>query len=400
MKLFDSAIGKTVTTKPKRYRALASRCGVFPYLINGKLIYQYRPEDEVFNQDSVDSLLDAAITIGHPDDDEELSESHGTVYNSEPINNNDDDSGIYADFLVFTEEARDLSSAGIPVSPMYDVVLVEKQGDFDGQTYDFIQTNIRYSSLGLVSKARQKTTKVYFQISKDSGMLLPDTQIIEIPEISYNDPDMKTKLAAPLTPVINSDNLDTKETTQETIEPTTDSTTETTVESTSEAITDSSDLPLETIDTQQTSVTDAESDSDEQNSKPPIAVFNTAGGINVNKDYLEDAIDVAQRAAEMGLLSFSEAMMYSLSSLDTLMRMILLKEGVELDRWEDACGAYKVYMKLRPLNSTQSTVTTNSDSLTRNQAKPLLPKINHPLHQKPAVTVEPLVLPKTFDDLE
>lgn len=418
MKLFDSAIGKTVTTKPKRFRALASRCGVFPYLINGNLVWQYRPEEEVFNQDSIDSLLDANITIGHPEDDEDLSESHGTIYNSESINNDENESGVYADFVVFTDEARDLSSNGIPVSPMYDTLLIEKQGDFDGKPYNFIQTNIRYSSLGLVSKARQETTKVFYQISKDSGLLIPDKSLLEIPVISCNESinelTMKTKLstdlAPPLVPKTNKDSVVPESETLETPD---------TQEITQEII-DSENLPLETPNNQEISTETPDTQevstetpelpaSNENNStetpteKPAIAEFNSSGGINVNKDYLDDAIDVAKRASDMGLLTFNEAMQYSLSSLDTLMRMILLKEGVELDRWEDACGAYKVYMKLRPLSPTAT--VTNSDSI-GSQPKPLvpalpsLPKINHPLHQKPSIQQQPSQTIKTFDDLE
>lgn len=410
MRLFDSAIGKTITTKPKRFRALASRCGVFPYLINGALVWQYRPEDEVFNQDSIDSLLDIPITIGHPDNDEELSESHGTIYNSElVINNEGDESGIYTDFLVFTDEARSLSSSGVPTSPMYDTVLVEKQGDFGGQVYDFIQTNIRYSSLGLVSKARQEKTKVYYQISKDSGLLTPENNLLEIPVISEN---MKTKLSTPLTaplvPTTQKDEVSHVEENQDTpevldtslipLETNSEDTPETPDNSNpegNESLNEPETPRPQTIETENTI-----SPSNVQE-KPAIAEFNSDGGINVNKDYLDEAIDVAKRASDMGLLTFNDAIQYSLSSMDTLMRMILLKEGVELDDWDDACAAYKVYCKLRPNNSLSM---TNSDSISH-QPKPLtpsLPKINHPLHQKPIEKPVTLVLPtiKTFDDLE
>lgn len=441
MKQFDSAIGKVVNVRPKRYRALASRCGVFPYVINNKLVWQLRDEDEVFNQDSIDSFFDAAITIGHPQDDTQLDQTHGIVYNVDFIKQHDSsEPGIYCDFVVYTEEANNLAASSIPTSPMYNLLLVEKQGDYMGKQYDYIQKNIRYTSLGLVNGARQETTKVYYSLSKDSlnldnnSTLLIDVPVLEIPELDLN---MKTKLdnlttelivPKPLeVPVIQADTqVDTTATNEET--PNNESqedNNETPEENTSQA--DTQESTNETTETQEHSSETLEqtketNDTQEDNKNiliPTNAVINSDGGINVNRDYLDESIDVARRASDMGLFSFNEAMMYSLSSINTLMRIILLKEGIETNDYDyDVRSAYKVYMKLRPLNTLNNTSITNSDtnqsitSLVSNSSsntltpKPLLPNLNpketHPIHAKSNQTFSNHDSNDifTFDDLE
>lgn len=446
MKQFDSAIGKVVNVRPKRYRALASRCGVFPYVINNKLVWQLRDEDEVFNQDSIDSFFDAAITIGHPQDDTQLDQTHGIVYNVDPIKQHDfNEPGIYCDFVVYTDEANSLAASSTPTSPMYDLLLVEKQGDYMGKQYDYIQKNIRYTSLGLVNGARQETTKVYYSLSKDSlnldnnSTLLIDVPVLEIPELDLN---MKTKLdnvADKLTtelivpkplevPVTQSD---TQEVVNEELEnnESKEDNNETPEENTSQA--DTQEITSETTETQEDSSDNLEQPNDqpdEPNETPETgtnilistnAVINSDGGINVNRDYLDESIDVARRASDMGLFSFNEAMMYSLSSINTLMRIILLKEGIETNDYDyDVRSAYKVYMKLRPLGNVNNSSITNSDSnhpivstisnslSNTTTPKPILPNLNpketHPIHAKSNQTFSNQDANDifTFDDLE
>lgn len=425
MKLFDSAIGKTITTRPKRFRALSSRCGVFPYLINGKLIWQYRPEEEVFNQDSIDSFLDASITIGHPKDDNELSESHGTIYKVDSVSDSGDSSGIYCEFVVFTDEARDLASSGTPTSPMYDLMLVEQQGNFQGKHYDYIQKNIKYSSLGLVTNARQEKTKVFYQLSKDSNsnLLLPN-DLIEVPiiedefmknNLNKNSDDTSSAILPLIPPlesiVSNQKPIEINEVDNEVDNEVIDSSSlihEATVENLEEPTTDINSVLPELKINEKSSETSFETSTEipienlEITGNKIVAEINCDGGVNIQRDYLDEAIDVAKRASDMGLLGFNEAMQYSLSSMNTLMRMILLKEGVEVDEWDDARGAYKVYMKLRPLSNTSSTNSDSAINSSNTKSKPLVPKINHPLHVKqPPDNIENTTSKlKFFDDLE
>lgn len=380
MRLYDSAIGKTVTTRPKRFRALSSRVGVFPYLINDKLVWQYRPEEEVFNDESIESFLDAVITIGHPENDDDLSESHGSVYDVESITeeNEDIEPGLYCDFLVFTDEAYKLASSGVDVSPSYNAVLYDSPGEYNGKKYDLIQKNIRYKSLGLVKSGRQEKTKVYFQLSKD-GNIFVNNNIIEVPIV-------KTKadlnIIEPLKPILPIQEEIKNNDESEVIE-------ESTIETSSEQ--------SETLETPETPETT------EEPVKDSAVVINSEGGVNINRDYLDDVIEIARRAETLGLFGFNEAVQYALSSRNTMMRMILLKEGIEICEWADIESAYEVYEKLRPMPETESSSTTPammSDS--REPSLPIIPKIDHPLHQKPASLNKGYQTVKvvTFDDLE
>jgi hypothetical protein len=370
MRLFDSAIGKTISTRPKRYRALSSRVGVFPYVIDGKLLWQYRPEDEVYSDESIESFLDASITIGHPENDTELENQHGTIYDVE-VDRESDEPGVYCDFLVFTDESRELASSGIPVSPSYESLILDKQGEYKGRKYDLIQTKIRYRSLGLVPDARQEKTKVFYQLSKD-GSLYVNQNIIEVPIVKTKiaplqlDVELNIKPAETEETIINSDENQTE-------------------------ITDATDT--ETPETEEQPPVESVTQETETEGESGVAVINSDGGVNINKDYLDESIDVARRAESMGLLSFNEALMYSLSSQNTIKRMILLKDGVEITEWEDIGAAYKVYKAMKPMGN----MMTNSDS---RPTTPILPKINHPIHQSKTPTYQGYETAKVvyFDD--
>lgn len=187
MKLFDSIAGNLISTKPKRFEGKFSRVGVFPYIINEKLYWQYRPADEVLAPESVESFYDAALTINHPDDDEDPTNCHGAVIDVRP---NEADGSIDGTFVVLTDSALSLAKAGSALSPMYDVLLREVSGEFEGHKYDLIQTGIRYSSLGLVNEGRQgDSIKVFYQISKDAlnAVATKDTDLMDVPIITVLD---------------------------------------------------------------------------------------------------------------------------------------------------------------------------------------------------------------------
>lgn len=395
--LFDSAIGNVINTKPKRFRALASRPGVFPYLMGGKLLWQYRPEDEVYDQLSIDSLLDVMITIGHPNNDLDPTETHGAVFDVEVVN----DEGIYSDFLVLTDSALELAKNNSPVSPMYDVALREESGEYNGQRYDLIQSGIRYRSLGLVNKARQgDSVKVFLQLSKDSlssAIATPDTDLIQIPIIQTFDSntDMAKQLHIPA-------NAPPPITIPVVTEPVS-----TPIEAeTTEEIIDTSKINADTVepDVKPESTNEVETSSGEKISVP-IAVINSDGGININRDYLDEVIDVASRAASLSIMSFNDAMHVGASSTWSLMRLILSKSDITLNDYDDAQVAYKVYCQLNPMPNQGTTLTTSNtvaDSNSRALPAPItVPVISHPMHTpKPAVLETQSKKIITFDMLE
>lgn len=387
--LFDSAIGNVINTKPKRFRALASRPGVFPYLMGGKLLWQYRPEEEVYDQLSIDSLLDATITLGHPDNDTDPTETHGAIFDVEVVN----DEGIYSDFLVLTDSALELAKNNSPVSPMYDVALREESGEYNGQRYDLIQTGIRYRSLGLVDKARQgDSVKVFLQLSKDSlssAILTPDSDLIQIPIIQTSDTktDMANKLHIPANapppiaiPVATEQTSTTIETKEEIID-------------TANINSDTVELEIK-ADVKPELTTEVETSSGEV-----IAVINSDGGVNINRDYLNEVVDVATRAASLGIMPFNDAILQGMASSSKLMRLVLQKDGIDINAEDDASVAYKVYSKLNQNREVKNTV---ADSTNSNLPAPItVPVISHPMHTpKPVVSQTTAKKVITFDMLE
>lgn len=390
--LFDSAIGNVINTKPKRFRALASRPGVFPYLMGGKLLWQYRPEEEVYDQLSIDSLLDATITIGHPDNDLDPTETHGAIFDVEVVN----DEGIYSDFLVLTDSALELAKNNSPVSPMYDVALREESGEYNGQRYDLIQTGIRYRSLGLVDKARQgDSVKVFLQLSKDSlssAIATPDTDLIQIPIIQ--DFDSNTDMAKQL-------HIPANAPPPITIPVVTEQTSATVETETKEEIIDTVNVNGDNVEVEiKSDVTPELTTEIETSSGEVIAIINSDGGVNINRDYLNEVVDVATRAASLGIMPFNDAILQGMASCSKLMRLVLQKDGIDINAEDDATVAYKVYSKLNQNREVKNTVADSQES--NNLPAPItVPVISHPMHTpKAAVSQTTTKKVITFDMLE
>jgi hypothetical protein len=411
--LFDSLAeyGNLINIRPGRFRALASRTGVFPYFINKKVIWQLRPEEEVLDDESIQSLLDTGITIGHPDDDIDPVNTHGGVFNVEI---EEEKNGILADFMIFTEKSLELAKNNTQVSPMYHTILKDTPGEYKGKKYDLVQTNIRYRSLGLVNKGRQgEEIKVFMQLSKDSLLNSEDTDIIEVPiinnriellDVHLEGESVKTKFKNTQQIVI-SDNLP-----------------DPVILNVSEVVDSVSDITETENSTEVENVSPTE--ATETTNADAIAEINKLGGVNIQKDYLEDVLEVAARLSNLGILSFNDAIYLGLSNLRGLIGLLLVKEGIELDEYADVFSAYKVYEVLKPLQTTNIMITPDlaenvggvedgsvmgDSAATRVRPNPVSlpgkvvvkPAINHPLHVKTSqVQQSQAKKVVTFDDLE
>lgn len=355
MRLFDSvqaANANVISTRPKRYRGQMSRVGVFPYVIDNQVVWQYRPAEEVFNTQSMESLIDAVMTIEHPttDDDSALALIHGSVIN---VNSNQETQAIDGDFVLLTKESEILARNGSPLSPMYDADILEESGTFNGQPYGFIQRNIRYSSLGLVSEARQgNTVKVYYQLSKDSADSITETgivfnaSIITTQTMTTNKvikdsiaaldapvtaPSFSTQGLAEIIPVESPIDLvidrantadltgDMHKTVDLIPDPEPESATLEPVESVTEAVTPTEDL---------------------------IAQITDVGGVLVNRTFLNDVISVAKDAVAHGIMSLEDAIYYGQANIASVKKAILDKVGVELQPNDDINTAYRIFARV------------------------------------------------------
>lgn len=134
---------------------IVARTGIYIYTNpDGTVRREYRPPDEVFNQDSLVSFMGKPITVDHPKVGRVNSKTArklaiGTILSTGYMK---DSTNVGCDVVIHTPEAignrRELSLG-------YRVDLEEVQGVTpDGEPYDAIQHNIRVNHLAVVQKAR------------------------------------------------------------------------------------------------------------------------------------------------------------------------------------------------------------------------------------------------------
>lgn len=140
-----------------RADAVVTRTGVFQYRNqDGSIRRELRHPDEVFKQDSLSTMSMIPITDGHPparlvnsDNARELTVGHVGE------NINVDAPHIMASLAVTHAdgvESVDLGKRSLSLG--YKVDLVKEDGEYNGERYDYRQTNIRYNHLALVPRGR------------------------------------------------------------------------------------------------------------------------------------------------------------------------------------------------------------------------------------------------------
>ena len=133
---------------------IVTRSGVFTYLnADGTIRREYRPPDEVFNADSIKTLKGVPITLEHPltavnaGNVDKLSV--GAVL-SEGLR---EDNNMRAEIVI--HKADVLNKGYRELSLGYNVDLEQVAGTTpEGESYDYIQRNIRYNHLAIVKNAR------------------------------------------------------------------------------------------------------------------------------------------------------------------------------------------------------------------------------------------------------
>ncbi len=135
-----------------RTSANLTRTGIFLYQdARGETVREYRPPEEVFHADSLDTLKLAPLVVGHPSEvrtDNWRTESVGVV--AENVRPNE----IYvtADVLVQDGPTIERVDAGelVELSCGYEVEVDRTPGTTpEGEQYDVVQRFIRYNHVGL-----------------------------------------------------------------------------------------------------------------------------------------------------------------------------------------------------------------------------------------------------------
>lgn len=138
--------------------ARLTRVGVFEYPEGPQL----RPDDEVFDPESLKTINDVPLTLEHPDEAEVNPENFKSEVIGHVINGSVKREGRYitADLMISDKEAIDLvrSKKISEISMGYTADEVNKSGVFedngDKEEYNSVQTNIRYNHASLVPEGR------------------------------------------------------------------------------------------------------------------------------------------------------------------------------------------------------------------------------------------------------
>lgn len=136
--------------------AIATRTGVFLYRrADGSVQRELRNDEEVFNQESIDSFKMKPITNDHPEDmvDIDNASNLSVGMTGQEIKKIDN---YLAPFIKITDKKaiQDIKSGKRGLSFGYKVNLIKKDGVYKGEQYDYIQTNIRGNHLALVYEGR------------------------------------------------------------------------------------------------------------------------------------------------------------------------------------------------------------------------------------------------------
>lgn len=130
------------------------------YNLNPSKVYNvYRPYEEVFKKESLDTYINAPITMDHPstfvnvDNAKELLKGSISKYWEEKEN---DVSYVCSDVVVTDKALINTIMNGnkIEFSPGYTQDLIYEKGEYKGISYDFKQTNIKINHIASVERGR------------------------------------------------------------------------------------------------------------------------------------------------------------------------------------------------------------------------------------------------------
>ena len=144
---------------------VVARTGLQPYMgaelgdmENPTVVFNvYRPREEVLKEESLSTYANAPITDDHPNTfvtvDNATELIKGSVASYETYNKDGIDY-IKAQIVVTDKDLINKAINGkMELSAGYSQNLVKEKGEFEGVTYDYIQTNIKINHVALVDSA-------------------------------------------------------------------------------------------------------------------------------------------------------------------------------------------------------------------------------------------------------
>lgn len=139
-----------------RGESIATRAGVFIYRnANGSIQKELRHPNEVFHEDSLETLEMLPVTLDHPKEFVDASNAHKYDIGSTGENYRIEGDHIAVTLIIKHQDAIDAINDGKhEISMGYYAELIADKGIYNGEEYDFRQTNIRYNHLAIVDKGR------------------------------------------------------------------------------------------------------------------------------------------------------------------------------------------------------------------------------------------------------
>ena len=129
-----------------------TRCGVFPYRnADGTMRYELRHPDDVFKQDSLDSIKGKPVTALHNgliDNTNSTGVTVGAVMSA----GRQDGDNVTAEIVIHDTSMVDGGSKDLSCG--YTLNLDEESGVYNGQTYTHRQRDIKYNHLAIVKAGR------------------------------------------------------------------------------------------------------------------------------------------------------------------------------------------------------------------------------------------------------
>lgn len=154
-----------------RGRAVVTNIGVFVYkTIDGKIRHELRPPEEVFSEESMNTLRNLPLGNEHPKEgfiDVDNIKKHQVGYSGEIIRR---DEYHLSNNLTWTDgdTIEEIKNGKRGLSCGYQVDLEEKEGVWMGMNYDAIQRNIRYNHIVVTDVGRAGDNAVIKMDSDDA----------------------------------------------------------------------------------------------------------------------------------------------------------------------------------------------------------------------------------------
>ena len=173
-----------------KVKARANRTGIQVYTVNGKTVKRYRPDEEVFSKDSLETLKNLPITVEHPNEPVTIEnvKKYEVGHTTEYIKIvQDGDKYTEVELLIKDLNTIDKIEKNLlcELSCGYSNDIEKKEGIYNNDSYDEIQRNIVYNHLALLPPFTARAgRKARILLTNDSKEFIYD-QLEE--EIIIND---------------------------------------------------------------------------------------------------------------------------------------------------------------------------------------------------------------------